>query len=99
MLDGDAVALSRLKPGEQFAYVFDLGDDWEHLCTVGERRVDPLETLGILPYKPLPCWGWGAIPDQYGRRWRDDEGASEPPQRTMTDLPPILPGWGARDRA
>ena len=29
------VKLSRLHPGEQFAYVFDLGDDWAHLCTVG----------------------------------------------------------------
>ncbi len=25
--------LSRLHPGEQFAYVFDLGGDWAHLCT------------------------------------------------------------------
>ena len=32
------VKLSRLHPGEQFAYVFDLGDDWAHLCTVGARR-------------------------------------------------------------
>ena len=27
--------LGRLRLGEQFAYVFDLGDNWQHLCTVG----------------------------------------------------------------
>src|SRR5580692_12178040 len=26
--------LSRLRPGEPFVYVFDLGDDWTHMCTV-----------------------------------------------------------------
>lgn len=62
ILDGDKVILSRLKPGERFAYVFDLGDHWAHLCTVAERRVDPLEALGIVPDKPLPCWGWGSLP-------------------------------------
>jgi hypothetical protein len=62
MLDGDKVTLSRLKAGEQFGYVFDLGDNWQHLCTVGHRRVDPVETLGIVPDQPLPCWGWGDIP-------------------------------------
>jgi Plasmid pRiA4b ORF-3-like protein len=43
------VKLSRPQPGEQFAYVVDLGDDWAHLCTVGARRIDPVEVLGILP--------------------------------------------------
>lgn len=62
MLDGDKVTLSRLKANEQFAYVFDLGADWTHLCTVGERRIDPLEEFGSPPDRPLPFWGWGAIP-------------------------------------
>ena len=61
----------------------------------GDKRVDPLETLGIFPYKPLPCWGWGDIPDQYGRRWASDDGESDPPANPDgTDLPSILPGWG-----
>jgi hypothetical protein len=34
---------------------------------VGEVKVDPLEVLGIRPDVPLPYWGWGSIPDQYGR--------------------------------
>jgi hypothetical protein len=75
-LDGSTVRLGRLRPGEQFAAVFDLGDNWQHLCTVASRRVDPLEVLGVIPEKPLPFWGWGTIPDQYGRDWDGDDGDS-----------------------
>jgi len=59
---------------------------------------DPLETLGIIPVEPLPCWGWGDIPDQYGRRWDGDDGSSTMPKPPggLADLPPILPGWGPR---
>jgi hypothetical protein len=34
--------------------------------------------LGIIPVGPLACWGWGDIPDQYGRRWDGDDGSSPP---------------------
>jgi hypothetical protein len=86
--------LSRLPPEEQLAYVFDLGDDWAHLCTVGARRIDPVEVLRILPDTPLPYWGWGDIPDQYRRRW-DDDGESPPPGNPgLADLPPLRPHWG-----
>jgi hypothetical protein len=89
------VRLSRLIPGEQFVYVFDLGDDWAHLCTVGEQRIDPVEALGILPDIPLPYWGWGDIPDQYRRRWDGDDGASPPPRDPgLADLPPLRAHWG-----
>ena len=60
--DYQRARLSRLRPGEQFVYVFDLGDDWAHLCTVGAQRIDPVEALGILPGTPLPYWGWGTFP-------------------------------------
>jgi hypothetical protein len=97
-LDGAKARLGRLRPGEQFAYTFDLGDNWQHLCTVAPQRADPLETLGIIPVGPLPCWGWGDIPDQYGRRWDGDDGSSPMPKTPngLADLPPILPGWGPR---
>src|SRR5260370_1086528 len=97
-MEGANVRLGRLRPGEQFAYTFDLGDNWQHLCTVAPRRADPLETLGIIPVRPLPCWGWGGIPDQYGRRWDGDDGSSPMPKAPngLAGLPPILPGWGAR---
>jgi hypothetical protein len=43
---GPKARLSRLRPGEQFTYTFDLGDNWQHLRTVAPQRADPLETLG-----------------------------------------------------
>lgn len=99
MLDSDATKLSRLGLGDQFAYVFDLGDDWAHLCTVAPQRIDPVEALGVLPATPMAYWGWGTMPDQYGRRWSGDDGESSPPARPvppLADLPPILPWWGNR---
>lgn len=68
------IKLARLKLGEQLVYVFDFGDDWAHLCTVGNSPLDPFETLGSVPDRPLPYLGWGAIPDQHGRAWEADDG-------------------------
>ena len=94
-LDERVAKLSRLKPDEQFVYVFDFGDDWTHLCTVGKSPIDPIQSLGIVPDSPLPYFGWGSIPDQYGRTWIDDDGETAPPQDpNLTDLPPLQPGWG-----
>ena len=96
-VDDRRTRLSRLRPAEQFLYTFDLGDDWTHLCTVGVERIDPLDQLGILPAGPLPIFGWGAIPDQYGRRWEDDDLEDEevPPDPRGSDLPPLRLGWGS----
>jgi hypothetical protein len=89
------VRLSSLELGEQFVYTFDLGDDWTHLCTVAPARIDPVEVLGILPARPLPYWGWGAIPDQYGRDFDGDDGETElGPDPGWSDLPPLRPHWG-----
>lgn len=99
--DSGRTKLSRLSGGEQFAYVFDLGDDWAHLCTVGEQRVDPLDEIGVVPDRPTPYWGWGDVPDQYLRRWDGDDGESAPPKqprRPFADLPPLFPWWGAQAR-
>jgi hypothetical protein len=60
------VVTSTVAPGERFQYVFDLGDDWRHECEVLEAA-DPMETYGTIPRDPVPSWGWGWIPDQYGR--------------------------------
>jgi hypothetical protein len=100
-VDSDKTKLSRLAPGDQFAYVFDFGDDWAHLCTVAAARIDPIDELGVVPTEPQPYFGWGDLPDQYGRRWDNDDGQSpEPkrPTRPIGDLPPILPWWGTRQR-
>jgi len=96
LLDEQRLNLSRLKPGDQFIYVFDLGDDWAHLCTVGKTSIDPVETLGIVPSAPLPYFGWGQIPDQYGREWNDREPRQMPGDPELGDLPPLRPGWGGR---
>jgi hypothetical protein len=100
-LDSGTTRLSRLGLGDRFAYVFDLGDDWAHLCTVGAERIDPLEAVGIVPSEPTAYWGWGELPDQYGRRWDGDDGESPEPKQPadpLADLPPILPEWGLRRR-
>ena len=57
-------------PGEEFGFVFDFGDRWEHRCRVLADKVDPREEWGDgpLPRQPVAIWGWGSIPDQYGRR-------------------------------
>lgn len=73
VLDAARLTLGRLKAGDQFVYEFDLGDSWLHRCAIAPRRIDPTEQLGIVPTRPLPCWGWGTIPDQYGRTWDGDK--------------------------
>ena len=50
-----------------FDYTFDFGDDWRHRCAVGPEKADPEEEYGEKPSAPVAIWGWGAIPDQYGR--------------------------------
>jgi hypothetical protein len=97
-VDDRRAKLSRLKPGDQFVYVFDYGVDWAHLCTVGPERVDPWEVYGIEPPEPRPFFGWGDIPDQYRRRWDGDDGESRPPRNPgVSDLPPLRPWWGKPD--
>jgi hypothetical protein len=58
---------STLGKGDEFEFVFDFGDDWEHRCRVEEVGVDPDKLYGDTPMLPVPIWGWGSIPDQYGR--------------------------------
>jgi hypothetical protein len=56
-------------PDEEFTFVFDFGDRWEHRCCVLAEKADPRQQWGPgpLPKQPVPTWGWGLIPDQYGR--------------------------------
>jgi hypothetical protein len=74
-LDERAHSLSSigLSLGDTFIYVFDLGDDWEHACTVLRVDVDPEAETGIVPSEILPIFGWGTIPDQYGRLSPENE--------------------------
>jgi hypothetical protein len=63
-----------VKPGDVFEYVFDLGDNWRHTCTVLAEKADPIDEYGIVPDGPVVIWGWGSIPDQYGRDSFDGDG-------------------------
>jgi hypothetical protein len=60
-----------LTKGTKFEYVFDLGDEWVHRCEVRAVGVDPEAAFGDVPPGPVPLFGWGTIPDQYGRTMPD----------------------------
>ena len=52
-------------PGDEFWFVFDFGDRWEHHCRVLSDKTDPREEWGEgpSPKQPVAIWGWGVIPD------------------------------------
>ena len=92
LVDGRQTIVGRLAPGEQFVYEFDFGDNWLHLCQRETQAADPEAVLGIIPAAPTACWGWGALPDQHGRRWPDDDGTGPVPADPGDgDLPAIGP--------
>lgn len=62
-----------LSDGSTFRYLFDLGERWEHACDVEALDSDPLEIYGAEPELPVPVFGWGMLPDQYGREREDEE--------------------------
>jgi hypothetical protein len=75
-LDHAAVKVgAALRPGDEFGFVFDLGDEWRHRCQVLGDKLDAREHFGELPLAPVILWGWGWLPDQYGRENDDDAGA------------------------
>jgi Plasmid pRiA4b ORF-3-like protein/Uncharacterised protein family (UPF0158) len=88
-----AKVMKLVPPGSSFRYVFDFGDDWMHACTLGTEQVDPVEVYGFTPRDPMVVWGWGDIPDQYGRRWAEDDGESAPPPRPADGHPMLDPSW------
>jgi hypothetical protein len=99
MVDGSTARLGRLRLGEQFAYVFDLGDNCQHLCTVGPRLADPVEVLGVVPRRPVPCWG-GRDPrpvrPRLGRRRRQRRGPARAGRAVGSPADPVLMGTPTR---
>jgi hypothetical protein len=97
VLDETREHLAQLQAFSQFSNVFDFGDDWTHLCTVVEARIDSRDVVGLIPNVPLPYFGWGCIPDQYGRAWAEEDAEAQPMlDPNLTDLPPLRPGWGSK---
>jgi Plasmid pRiA4b ORF-3-like protein len=90
---GVAKVMGTLETGAQFRYVFDLGDDWIHCCTVETAHVDPEKVLGLTPQAPTGYLGWGSMPDQYGRRWAQDEGQGSAPSRPRQPHAMLDGGW------
>jgi hypothetical protein len=73
-LDHAKLKVSRtVRPGDEFTYVFDLGDNWHHRCVVEPGKADLLVEYGVIAQGPVAIWGWGSIPDQYGRRSFDSD--------------------------
>lgn len=90
---------SVLGAGSEFQFTFDLGDEWVHRCLVGEEKIDPVEVLGRRSDRPLPYWGWGTIPDQYGRDWAADDGESPRPGRPAQPHPMLVHSWPEHELA
>lgn len=67
---------------DTFTYVFDLGDRWEHGCTVLRDDAAPVRQSGEMPREIVPIFGWGTIPDQYGRVSPDEDESEQ--QRRLT---------------
>lgn len=51
-----------VKVDAEFAYVFDLGDNWRHRCTVLGEKADPAEEYGSTPKAPVAIWGGARSP-------------------------------------
>ncbi|NLE96420.1 MAG: hypothetical protein GX596_00310 [Propionibacterium sp.] len=83
-------------PGTELRYTFDLGERWLHSVVVDAETVDPSEELETLPAAPVAYRGWGVIPDQYGRRYEDDDGTASPPLRPTQSHPMLDPAWPAQ---
>lgn len=77
--DSDEVTLGEagLRPGSRFSYVFDMTERWTHECRVVSTGVDAIEEYGEEPDTPVPLFGWGTMPDQYGRERETDPGSEE----------------------
>jgi hypothetical protein len=42
-----------VKPGDEFEFTFDLGDNWRHRCVVDSAKADPLKEHGAIPSVPV----------------------------------------------
>ena len=88
-----AKVMRTVEQGAQFRYIFDLGDDWTHCCTVDLGHIDPADVLGVIPPAPMAYWGWGTMPDQHDRNWAEDDGEGRAPPRPRQRHVMLDVGW------
>ncbi|MGH2540180.1 MAG: IS1096 element passenger TnpR family protein [Actinomycetota bacterium] len=69
--DAARTKIARRELHEEWEFEFDFGDGWTHRCFVTEVDVTPEDIYGVRPKGPVAVWGWGSIPDQYGRTTPD----------------------------
>lgn len=74
-----------LRPGARMRYTFDLGERWLHECDIEAAGANPIDLYGEEPEIPVPIFGWGAVPDQYGRV-REEEDEDEADVEALADL-------------
>jgi hypothetical protein len=92
--DARALPVARaVRHGAEFQYVFDLGEYWLHRCSVANTQIDRTRGAGPLPSRPVPVFGWGWLPDQYGRRWEHDDGETPVPEPPAEDDPMTTGNW------
>jgi hypothetical protein len=74
-LDSEGVTLGEvgLRRGARFTYLFDPRQRWVHQCRLEETSLDPFTLVDEEPDLPVPVFGWGDVPDQYGRIEEDDD--------------------------
>ena len=89
MLDGNC-ALSRLAVGDSSCTSSTPAMVAAHLPR-RRTRVDPLEE-SARPAGADAYDGWGILPDQYLRRFADDDATPAPVDQRNRDLPPCVPG-------
>lgn len=97
--DSDEVTLGEvgLRRGARFSYIFDAAEGWTHDCLVVAVDVDPLEEYGEEPATPVPLYGWGTIPDQYGRVREDDDEEARGGAERERELPGAEGTWTEPD--
>jgi hypothetical protein len=69
----DMLVAEALGVGEWFVYEYDFGDRWIHRCRLEAEDVLADDDIAFDLEVPIPIYGWGAIPDQYGRTTDDRE--------------------------
>jgi hypothetical protein len=62
-----------------------MGESWPAARDVAWRLPTLRDSVGHYPRQIIAVWGWGVLPDQYGRRWESDDGERDLPPGHVAD--------------